>query len=163
MQNQDSDTRGAVPLDGPRYNNKLRITSLFCIVLLFCFVSVTALDAQTSSKSTAPPAKKTTGKPSQSTTKGKSTRTARRSPPRQTAPTAERYKEIQQALADKGFYTGPVNGEWGSESVTALKNFQEASNIAADGKLGSLSLIALGLGPKREPMNQLAGKPESAP
>jgi peptidoglycan hydrolase-like protein with peptidoglycan-binding domain len=119
------------------------------------------VDAQTSSKSTASSGKKTTGKSTQSG--GKSKSTARRSPPRQTAPTAERYKEIQQALADKGFYTGPVNGEWGPESVAALKNFQEANNIAADGKLGSLSLIALGLGPKREPMNQLAGKPESAP
>jgi peptidoglycan hydrolase-like protein with peptidoglycan-binding domain len=67
----------------------------------------------------------------------------------QREPAAERYKEIQQSLADKGYFSGPVNGAWGSESVEALKRFQRDQNIGDDGKLGSLSLIALGLGPKR--------------
>jgi peptidoglycan hydrolase-like protein with peptidoglycan-binding domain len=71
--------------------------------------------------------------------------------------------QIQQALADKGYYTGPVNGAWGPDSVEALKKFQQDQNLAVDGKLGALSLIALGLGPKREPISQLAGKPESNP
>ena len=71
--------------------------------------------------------------------------------------------QIQQALADKGYSTGPVNGAWGPESVEALKKFQQDQNLAVDGKLGALSLIALGLGPKREPISQLAGKPESNP
>jgi hypothetical protein len=44
--------------------------------------------------------------------------------------------------------------------VGALKRFQEDQNIAADGKLGALSLIALGLGPKREPLQtQFLSKP----
>jgi hypothetical protein len=34
--------------------------------------------------------------------------------------------------------------------VDALKRFQRDQNIGDDGKLGSLSLIALGLGPKRD-------------
>jgi peptidoglycan hydrolase-like protein with peptidoglycan-binding domain len=71
--------------------------------------------------------------------------------------------EIQQALIDKGFHSGPPSGKWGSEWVAALKQFQQAQNLKVDGKLGALSLIALGLGPKREPMTQLAGKPESNP
>jgi peptidoglycan hydrolase-like protein with peptidoglycan-binding domain len=71
--------------------------------------------------------------------------------------------QIQQALADKGYYTGPVNGVWDADSVAALKKFQEDQNLTVDGKLGSLSLIALGLGPKREPITQFAGKPESNP
>jgi hypothetical protein len=33
--------------------------------------------------------------------------------------------------------------------VEALKRFQADQNLTPDGKLGSLSLIALGLGPKR--------------
>jgi hypothetical protein len=33
--------------------------------------------------------------------------------------------------------------------VAALKRFQRDQNIGDDGKLGSLSLMALGLGPKR--------------
>jgi N-acetylmuramoyl-L-alanine amidase len=69
--------------------------------------------------------------------------------------------EIQQALADKGYYTGPINGVWGSECVDALKRFQADQSIAVDGKLGSLSLIALGLGPKREPVSQLSAKPST--
>lgn len=71
----------------------------------------------------------------------------RRSTQREPAP--ERYKEIQQSLADKGYFAGPVNGTWNSDSVDALKRFQRDQNIGDDGKLGSLSLIALGLGPKR--------------
>ena len=67
----------------------------------------------------------------------------------QREPDPGRYKEIQQSLADKGYFSGPVNGTWGSDSVEALKRFQRDQNIDDDGKLGSLSLIALGLGPKR--------------
>ena len=67
----------------------------------------------------------------------------------QKEPVPERYQEIQQSLADKGYFAGPVNGTWGPDSVEALKRFQRDQNIGDDGKLGSLSLIALGLGPKR--------------
>jgi peptidoglycan hydrolase-like protein with peptidoglycan-binding domain len=94
---------------------------------------------------------------------GKKTRTAKRSAPRQSEPAPDRYMQIQQALADKGFFTGSVNGVWGPDSVAALKQFQESQHLAVDGKIGSLSLIALGLGPKREPISQVAGKPESVP
>ena len=67
----------------------------------------------------------------------------------QQAPTPDRYKEIQQALAGKGYLRGDPNGEWGADSVDALKRFQTDQNLTPDGKLNSLSLIAMGLGPKR--------------
>lgn len=80
--------------------------------------------------------------------------TARRTPaPRyhaQEQPTPARYREIQQALADRGYFQGAPDGVWGTESVEALKRFQTDQNLDADGKVGALSLIALGLGPKRE-------------
>lgn len=80
--------------------------------------------------------------------KGK--KTARRpSQPRQLAPTKERYQQIQQALASKGYFSGEATGQWGPDSVEALKRFQADQNLTPDGKLTSLSLIALGLGPKR--------------
>jgi len=84
-------------------------------------------------------------------TKGKTRRTTTAHTRRnyQAAPTPERYKEIQQALASKGYFKGEVNGEWGSDSVGALRHFQSDQKLEPDGKLGSLSLIALGLGPKR--------------
>ena len=72
-----------------------------------------------------------------------------RRPPSQQQPTADRYKEIQQALAAKGYFQGPVDGAWNPGSVEALKRFQKDQNLDPDGKIGSLSLIALGLGPKR--------------
>lgn len=83
------------------------------------------------------------------TTKGKKTTVRRASAPRQLAPTKDRYQQIQQALAGKGYYTGEPNGVWGPDSMDALKHFQADQNLTPDGKLTSLSLIALGLGPKR--------------
>jgi peptidoglycan hydrolase-like protein with peptidoglycan-binding domain len=79
--------------------------------------------------------------------KGKKARTPARS--YQQAPTADRYREIQQALASKGYFHGEPTGEWGADSIDALKRFQTDQNLMPDGKIGSLSLIALGLGPKR--------------
>ena len=58
--------------------------------------------------------------------------------------------EIQQALADKGYYEGPVNGTWNADSLDALKRFQREQNLSPNGKLDALTIIALGLGPKRD-------------
>jgi hypothetical protein len=70
---------------------------------------------------------------------------------RQTAPSADRYKEIQQALAAKGYLQpGQATGVWDQNSVDALKRFQAQQNLDTTGKLNSLSLIALGLGPKHD-------------
>jgi peptidoglycan hydrolase-like protein with peptidoglycan-binding domain len=108
------------------------------------------------------PAKKSTQIAATGTTKtaahrkGKSPRRPSRS--RQQAPSPERYKEIQQSLASKGYLQGDPTGEWGPDSVDALKRFQTDQNLTPDGKIGSLSLIALGLGPKR-----LSAKSDSAP
>jgi peptidoglycan hydrolase-like protein with peptidoglycan-binding domain len=85
---------------------------------------------------------------------------SRRSP--QQRPTVERYQEIQQALADKGYFKGPVDGNWGPDSVDALTRFQHEQNLTEDGKIGSLSLIALGLGPKRAALPE-PPKASSAP
>jgi hypothetical protein len=70
---------------------------------------------------------------------------------RQLQPTQERYKEIQQALAAKGYLQAEqATGNWDQNSADALKQFQATQNIDASGKINSLSLIALGLGPKHE-------------
>ena len=80
--------------------------------------------------------------------KSKKAAVARR-PPLQQQPSADRYREIQQALAEKGYFRGTADGTWGGESVDALKRFQKDQNLDPDGKIGALSLMALGLGPKR--------------
>lgn len=65
-------------------------------------------------------------------------------------PSPERLKEIQQALAEKGYFQSEPDGTWGPASIDALKRFQRDQKLVEDGKIGSLSLIALGLGPKHE-------------
>jgi hypothetical protein len=71
-------------------------------------------------------------------------------PSYQTHPDQERYQQIQQALAAKGYFKGEANGQWGDDSVAALKQFQTERKIPNDGKISALSLIGLGLGPNRE-------------
>ncbi len=88
-----------------------------------------------------------------------SSRQVSRRPSRPTQPTPERYKEFQQALADKGFYDGPIDGVWTAECVEAVKRFQESENLTVDGKLGARSIIALGLGPQRSADSQFLVKP----
>jgi peptidoglycan hydrolase-like protein with peptidoglycan-binding domain len=85
---------------------------------------------------------------------------------RQLQPTQERYKEIQQVLLSKGYLQPEhANGVWDQNSADALKQFQTAQNITASGKINSLSLIALGLGPKHEdtlPRPQPAAQPDQS-
>ncbi len=59
-----------------------------------------------------------------------------------------RYKQIQQALKDKGCYHGEIDGKWGRESVSAPQRFQTEQGIENEGKITALALIGLGLGPK---------------
>ena len=70
---------------------------------------------------------------------------------RQTSPSPDRYREIQGALAAKGFLRPEdATGTWNQTSSDALKKFQAEQNLDSNGKINSLSLIALGLGPHRE-------------
>ena len=113
---------------------------------------------------TSPVAKKSASKSTTKTgAKSKKQAVVARRPPLQQQPTAGRYKEIQQALADKGYFRGPVDGTWGLESVDALKRFQKEQNLDPDGKIGALSLMALGLGPRRGPAAAQAADPAVDP
>jgi len=90
---------------------------------------------------------------------------SRRTVYRQQQPEPERIREIQQALADHG-YPLEVNGAWDASTVEALKKFQTDQNIenlSGKGKLDSMTLIALGLGPKREPPSSLTEAPKQTP
>jgi hypothetical protein len=96
-------------------------------------------------------------------------RTAKKAPARasrsrtQAAPTPERYKQIQEALAAKGYLSrDQATGQWNDASVDALKRFQADQKIDSTGKINSLSLIALGLGPKHDSLAR-GTVPGSAP
>jgi peptidoglycan hydrolase-like protein with peptidoglycan-binding domain len=71
-------------------------------------------------------------------------------PSYQLHPDPDRYRQIQQALADRGYFTGQANGEWKDDSVAALRHFQADQKLDGDGKIDALSLKALGLGAKHD-------------
>jgi hypothetical protein len=93
-----------------------------------------------------PAAKKTAAKKTASSKKGKAAQKS--TVARQMEPTPERYKEIQQALAEKGYLQSEPTGVWDAQSSDALLRFQTDKKLSPTGKLSSASLIALGLGPK---------------
>lgn len=78
----------------------------------------------------------------------------------QQTPTQERFTEIQQALITRGYLQTSPSGAWDTHSAEALKRFQEEQNLPPTGKITSLSLIALGLGPKRNPISASAASPQ---
>ena len=59
---------------------------------------------------------------------------------------------------------GDASGHWDQGSIEALKKFQADQKLDSTGKLNSLSLIALGLGPKYEASpSALPGAPAAQP
>ena len=54
-------------------------------------------------------------------------------------------KEIQKALKYNGYYNGEVDGIFGENTRTAVKNFQRDSGLTADGVVGSRTMRALGI------------------
>ena len=70
---------------------------------------------------------------------------------RQQAPTPERYKQIQQALAAKGYLKSEPTGVWDVQSVEALRQFQTDQKLSPSGKINAASLIGLGLGGSAPP------------
>lgn len=53
--------------------------------------------------------------------------------------------EIQTRLKAWGYYTGAVDGTYGSATEKAVKYFQQSNGLTADGQAGSETLAALGL------------------
>jgi hypothetical protein len=138
----------------------MRICLIWVTALTVGAVAWAAQPASSPAKKTTP-ARKTAKKTAVAVHKAPAkTATVRRTPAkkaaprttwrnRQAQPMPDRLKEIQDALANRG-YLAPagVSGSWDQSSMDALKRFQTDQNLASSGKINSLSLIALGLGPK---------------
>ncbi len=98
------------------------------------------------SKQTAPPspaAKKTTSAVSRKKSASRKRKPIVRS---QLAPTPDRIKEIQSALAKQGAYAGEPNGKWDAATTDAMKKYQTDNGFTPTGKVDALSLNKLGLG-----------------
>jgi hypothetical protein len=55
-----------------------------------------------------------------------------------------------------------ANGSWNTSSTEALKRFQSEQSLDSSGKINALSLIALGLGPKHDPVQVTSPAPQLA-
>ena len=54
-------------------------------------------------------------------------------------------KQVQQKLANWGYYSGSVDGVYGSATEAAVRKFQRNNGLAADGICGVKTLSAMGL------------------
>jgi N-acetylmuramoyl-L-alanine amidase len=57
----------------------------------------------------------------------------------------ETVKQIQQKLKDWGYYSGTVDGVFGSGTEKAVRYFQEKNGLTVDGKVGQGTMDALGI------------------
>ncbi|MCH7985131.1 MAG: peptidoglycan-binding protein [Acidobacteria bacterium] len=64
----------------------------------------------------------------------------------QQRPTAERIREIQQALIRAGYLEGKPTGRWDAKTRAAMRRLQEENGLPVTGKLDARSLVKLGLG-----------------
>ena len=55
--------------------------------------------------------------------------------------------EIQTRLKNWGYYTGSVDGVYGSRTEKAVRWFQQKNGLSVDGQVGDLTLAALGIPP----------------
>lgn len=54
-------------------------------------------------------------------------------------------RQIQQKLQDEGYRVGAIDGIWGPKTSSALKEFQQAQGLDADGTLSQSTISALGI------------------
>ena len=56
-------------------------------------------------------------------------------------------REIQTRLKNWGYYSGAVDGVYGSKTEEAVRWFQRKNGLSVDGQVGNLTLAALGISP----------------
>lgn len=54
-------------------------------------------------------------------------------------------KQIQQVLKNEGFYTGKIDGIYGSNTTKAVRAYQQAHGLSSDGIVGQKTLAKMGL------------------
>ncbi len=59
--------------------------------------------------------------------------------------TTANIRAVQTRLANWGYYTGKVDGIWGSKTLSAVKRFQRRNGLVSDGIVGPATEAAMGL------------------
>ena len=57
----------------------------------------------------------------------------------------EEVRTIQEKLKRWGYYSGSVDGIYGSQTVSAVKKFQQKNGLTVDGIAGKNTLNAMGI------------------
>jgi murein L,D-transpeptidase YcbB/YkuD len=58
---------------------------------------------------------------------------------------ASTIRSVQQALNDRGYNAGPVDGHYGVATQDAVRRFQQTAGLPVTGELGRPTLTALGV------------------
>ncbi len=58
---------------------------------------------------------------------------------------AQQIMAMQQALKDKGFDPGPIDGTLGPRTTSALKEYQKSENLTMTGKMDHDTAAKLGV------------------
>lgn len=77
----------------------------------------------------------------------------------------DQVRELQQALREKGYYKGTLDGIYGRGTEQAVRDFQRASKLKVDGKAGPNTLSALYSTPEQQlpPTESQPSAPEVTP
>lgn len=59
-------------------------------------------------------------------------------------------RQAQEQLKNRGFYNGPIDGNYGSETHKAVQKFQRSENIVESGNLNDATLKSLGVETARQ-------------
>lgn len=135
----------------------MRLFPTAAILAAFCALAGMAATPATKTAPKKTVKKAAKGKAAKAPTKGKKAPPAATWRTRQQNPTQDRYKEIQQALAAKGYLKTDPTGVWDADSISAMQRFQNDQKMTPTGKITAPALISLGLGARS------AGAPEAAP
>jgi peptidoglycan hydrolase-like protein with peptidoglycan-binding domain len=71
-------------------------------------------------------------------------------------------RDAQQALNDKGYDAGPVDGILGPKTKAALQKFQKDQGMQATGRLDSNTIAALGISPSGPTASSDTGRTTSS-
>ena len=131
---------------------KLHDIAVAAAVLSFAGAAVAAGNDATSSSTPAGGQSYSSGQsqsaqsPSSSTSSNTSARQSDQSgAPSTQAQNSQTVRNVQQALKQKGFDVGAIDGQMGPETQSALREFQQSQGLPQSGNLDQQTLTALGV------------------